>query len=269
MMGSEGISAPGIPPGVTCYICGRRYGTASIEIHIQQCKELFVAREMKKDRSERLPLPKDPALSLTNGTKKASEMTKDELAEVNRLADEAAANALAQCEFCGRRFAPEKLPIHNKACTKEHPSKRSEEGAAPRNKDPIANGTRADFTKTEPMPSQTRPRTSGGILQRQSSKMGSTASALPGIKDANFSDVAESSPPSASSRNIGRPKSGRTLPTKGANTVTFAESGGDSSAKDNQIAALADRIEAVEANVSAMQREISALKAEMSKLRST
>jgi hypothetical protein len=31
---------------------------------------------------------------------------------------------LIPCENCGRKFAPDRLPIHLKSCTKEHPAKR-------------------------------------------------------------------------------------------------------------------------------------------------
>jgi len=48
------------PPGVVCYICGREYGTASIEIHVKSCKKSWEAQEAQKPRRERRPLPPEP-----------------------------------------------------------------------------------------------------------------------------------------------------------------------------------------------------------------
>jgi hypothetical protein len=39
----------------------RQYGTSSYDIHLKQCKELWIARE---DPKERKPLPEDPLLSM-------------------------------------------------------------------------------------------------------------------------------------------------------------------------------------------------------------
>ncbi|GBG31818.1 Zinc finger protein 474 [Hondaea fermentalgiana] len=48
------------PKAVTCYICGRGYGTNSIGIHIKQCQKLFLAQEAQKPKHERRPLPQPP-----------------------------------------------------------------------------------------------------------------------------------------------------------------------------------------------------------------
>jgi hypothetical protein len=42
----------------------RQYGTSSYDIHLKQCKELWIAREAQKDPKERKPLPEDPLLSM-------------------------------------------------------------------------------------------------------------------------------------------------------------------------------------------------------------
>ena len=41
------------PPGIVCYICGRKYGTKSIDIHQTQCAELWEKTESQKPKSER------------------------------------------------------------------------------------------------------------------------------------------------------------------------------------------------------------------------
>lgn len=40
---------------------------------------------------------------------------------------------LIPCQWCGRTFLEDKLKIHNRSCTEEHPAKRVGEGAKPRN----------------------------------------------------------------------------------------------------------------------------------------
>jgi hypothetical protein len=74
------------PKTRVCYICGRfvpwtsvlkivssvsvfrQYGTTSYEIHLKQCKELWVAREELKDPKERKPLPQDPLLGVSSSS---------------------------------------------------------------------------------------------------------------------------------------------------------------------------------------------------------
>ena len=55
------------PASRVCYVCGRPYGVNSYEIHLKQCKQLWVARENTKPPGERKPLPEDPILTLTLG----------------------------------------------------------------------------------------------------------------------------------------------------------------------------------------------------------
>jgi len=33
------------PPGILCYICGRKYGTTSFDIHVKQCKDMWEKTE--------------------------------------------------------------------------------------------------------------------------------------------------------------------------------------------------------------------------------
>jgi hypothetical protein len=120
-----------------CYICGRQYGLSSFEIHIKQCRELWIAREALKVKSERKPVPKDPCaggggggggggcdgLQDTLNNKGSSGMN---LEEINRMASETFNTvSLSQCEHCGRSFLHEKLVIHNRSCTAEKPGRRA------------------------------------------------------------------------------------------------------------------------------------------------
>ena len=48
------------PRGVMCYICGREYGSTSIEIHLKACKKKWETQEEQKPKRERRPLPPEP-----------------------------------------------------------------------------------------------------------------------------------------------------------------------------------------------------------------
>ena len=48
------------PRGIICFICGKEYGTASIEIHLKTCKKKFELQESEKPPSFRRPVPEAP-----------------------------------------------------------------------------------------------------------------------------------------------------------------------------------------------------------------
>jgi hypothetical protein len=45
---------------VTCYICGRDFGTASIVIHIPQCEKKWDVQQQKLPAKQRRPPPTKP-----------------------------------------------------------------------------------------------------------------------------------------------------------------------------------------------------------------
>lgn len=100
------------PVGLMCYICGRQYGSASLQIHLKKCKSQFLAQEAKKPASKRRPLPPDPMGSAGGGGGGG----------VDAEAQNAAAfesyntHSLLPCENCGRTFAEKPLAIHKKSC---------------------------------------------------------------------------------------------------------------------------------------------------------
>ena len=157
----------------------------SYEIHLKQCKDLWVARENTKDPRERKPLPVDPLLlaaavpskqqpatgmdsrkqapqtrvgSSQSGKAAIEDLVPSRLSleEMNRLAAETFNNvSMDTCEFCGRSFLQEKLPIHNKSCTAEHPARRVE--------DPVRRGAKkyeASLKEEDDSTPVTRPQTS-------------------------------------------------------------------------------------------------------------
>ena len=49
------------PKALVCYICGREFGTKSLEIHLKTCKKKWEAQEAQKPLRERRPLPQPPS----------------------------------------------------------------------------------------------------------------------------------------------------------------------------------------------------------------
>ena len=49
-----------MPKSLTCYICGRGYGTSSLKIHLKTCMQKWEMEESKKPRAERRPCPNPP-----------------------------------------------------------------------------------------------------------------------------------------------------------------------------------------------------------------
>jgi hypothetical protein len=159
------------PKTRVCYVCGRQYGLHSFEIHLKQCKELWIAREAEKDPRERKKLPEDPMLrfSAGGGSEGSSPMpTAKELEEINKLSTVAFnTEALDTCAYCGRTFLPEKLVIHNRSCTAENPARKLADGVRRGNTSsavstPAATPNKADSTAGTPIRPTTgsRPRPS-------------------------------------------------------------------------------------------------------------
>jgi len=48
------------PRALMCYICGREYGTASLQIHLKSCMKKWNIEEEKKPRKDRRPMPQPP-----------------------------------------------------------------------------------------------------------------------------------------------------------------------------------------------------------------
>ena len=109
-----------MPPSfVTCYICGREFGTRSIAIHVPKCLQKWEAQQEKLPRSERKEAPTPPE----NYDKILSgEVTGKELIKINQKAAEDYKNdVLEPCNICGRTFLPEALVRHQNACREDKP----------------------------------------------------------------------------------------------------------------------------------------------------
>jgi hypothetical protein len=45
------------PTAVACYICGRDFGTRSIDIHVKSCQKKWIDAEAQKPKHQRRPVP--------------------------------------------------------------------------------------------------------------------------------------------------------------------------------------------------------------------
>jgi len=122
-------------PPVTCYICGRDFGTRSIGIHIPSCTKKWDNEQEKLPKSQRRPVPTAPE----NFEKVISgEIKGKELVKMNQKAfDDYNETALESCPWCGRTFLPTALAHHRKACTEERPMIKSKGGYQSKMKDRV------------------------------------------------------------------------------------------------------------------------------------
>ena len=109
-----------MPKARTCYICGRMALITSYDLHVAKCAAIFEGQEALKPVKERRQLPKNPSRVLQNSVTLQS-------SDLERLNRESFLSTLVECQYCNRRFLPEKLIIHNKSCTDTNPAKRVSE----------------------------------------------------------------------------------------------------------------------------------------------
>ncbi|CAF0822381.1 unnamed protein product [Rotaria sp. Silwood1] len=100
---------PAMPKFVLCYVCGRKYGTQSIDIHEPQCLEKWHIENAKLPPNLRRPAPRKPDVHISSGGNFS-------LDEINDAAYEASKAQLVPCENCGRRFAADRISVHQRSC---------------------------------------------------------------------------------------------------------------------------------------------------------
>ncbi|XP_030763978.1 uncharacterized protein LOC115888399 isoform X2 [Sitophilus oryzae] len=88
---------------LTCYICGREFGTASLHLHEPKCLEKWERENaaLPLNMRRKAPVKPDSALSPRN---------------FNQLAWEASQSTLVPCKNCGRTFYPDRLMVHQRSC---------------------------------------------------------------------------------------------------------------------------------------------------------
>jgi len=97
---------PARPNTVVCHICGREFGSASIEIHTAQCARKWEANEALKPKAQRRPVPEPVQVGEGESKEEYNEKT------LKKWNDE----VLLPCENCGRTFLPDRLEIHRRSC---------------------------------------------------------------------------------------------------------------------------------------------------------
>ena len=132
-MNGGGFNIGSMPKAITCYICGRGYGTRSIKIHLKTCKKKWKIEQSRKPRKERRKLPEAPmGFDDLINNKKAS---KKKIFEMNNMAfDNYNEQSLESCKFCNRSFNSEAFVKHKRLCTAEKPFKILQKKKNPGNK---------------------------------------------------------------------------------------------------------------------------------------
>ncbi|XP_070541833.1 zinc finger protein 474-like [Ptychodera flava] len=133
------------PVSVVCYICGREFGTKSISIHEPQCIEKFKKQQELLPKHLRRPLPKKPQVVGGSGSYDL---------EYNDAAFQSMQSQYVPCENCGRTFAPDRLPIHQKGCHPK-PGNNNKTGFKPTPQ----TRTSISQAKTQPEAAADRPKT--------------------------------------------------------------------------------------------------------------
>ena len=105
------------PRFVTCYICGRDFGSASIAIHEPQCMKKWEAEMDALPPEQRRPRPVRPSVS-----EGAS------LEERNEAAQQSHEAVLSPCPHCGRTFNEQAAERHIARCSQLGHGKRNTRG---------------------------------------------------------------------------------------------------------------------------------------------
>ncbi|CAG5124678.1 unnamed protein product [Candidula unifasciata] len=88
---------------VVCYICGREFGSKSISIHEPQCLEKWKVQNAQLPKEQRRPIPRKPQGPVSRE-------------EMNEAAWKSSQAQLVPCPNCARKFAPDRLVVHQRAC---------------------------------------------------------------------------------------------------------------------------------------------------------
>ena len=119
--------APGQRPrGLICPLCGREYGTASLQIHMKSCRQKFELQQQDLPKNMRRSADKIIAeyeknqammntLAMGGGSYDFDSLNNQAFDTFNK-------EALVPCNNCGRTFLPDRLIVHQRSCLK-HPKK--------------------------------------------------------------------------------------------------------------------------------------------------
>eukprot|EP00347_Sterkiella_histriomuscorum_P015170 403358053 len=110
------------PRTLICYICGREYGTASLQIHLKTCRKKWETEESFKPAHQRRPVPEPPRNfdMMISGARNGDYNFEDYNEEAFKDFNE---KALVPCHNCKRTFLPDRLIVHLRSCNKEYSRK--------------------------------------------------------------------------------------------------------------------------------------------------
>ena len=126
--------SPRQPPTKVCYICGREFGSRSIDIHEPQCMKKWRVENRKLPIGDRKPVPKKPeskptiarALSTTDSLRPIKSLPANGYEDGDNTDDivqryymkcySEFEQDLVPCKKCGRTFVPERHRQHEQHC---------------------------------------------------------------------------------------------------------------------------------------------------------
>ncbi|VEL31280.1 unnamed protein product, partial [Protopolystoma xenopodis] len=109
------------PITVVCYICGREFGTQSIDIHEPQCLKKWHNENDQLPKSRRRQPPVKPIITMSSKSLDLKATPDNiEYSLHNELASKAAIANLIPCHKCNRRFNPDRIDVHERVCKGVH-----------------------------------------------------------------------------------------------------------------------------------------------------
>ena len=106
------------PRMLVCPLCGREFGTASLDIHIKSCKKKFEIQQQDLPKNMRRSADKiinsyyQNMAMMGGGGYNMDQMNEQAFDTYNT-------QALVPCENCGRTFLPDRLLVHLRSCKKK------------------------------------------------------------------------------------------------------------------------------------------------------
>ncbi|ORX87078.1 hypothetical protein BCR32DRAFT_274866 [Anaeromyces robustus] len=151
---SSGKKVKAHPHLVICYICGRNFSSASFPIHEPNCIKKYQLENPGK------PVPKKPVIGGGDDETPVGggKMTAQQINKYNEACREQFLDQGREaCPNCGRKFLPDRLPIHLRSCTPDghfarEAQKRREKLAAAQEKksNPTTTTTKPNITNVAP-----------------------------------------------------------------------------------------------------------------------
>ncbi|CAK9808347.1 Zinc finger protein 474 [Anthophora plagiata] len=99
---------------VTCYICGRDFGSTSITIHEPQCLKKWHVENDKLPLNQRRKEPEKPEIIYIRDLD-----TGNMVIDITAMAEaswKSHLNQLVPCKRCGRTFNPDRVNVHERSC---------------------------------------------------------------------------------------------------------------------------------------------------------